>query len=278
MGLGGYLMWTGVGREIWKRTGLKMLPVETHGIALRMIDSPVFYNNPYFIQPGEKFEYIFPLILNNPDTNYCKQDTPTRAIHRYDKHIIQQVCEFYNIEDPQVRCDLFLTDDEKMFVDDFRSDICREKFIAIEPHTKDEYTVNKSYPFDKWQKVVNDLLNHVKIVQVGQKTDKILNGCIDMTGSTSFREAAAIISEAELFIGPEGGLMHAANAADTLSVVVITGFIHPRMTCYSENKNLWVGRHHGPCGLKSECENCKKECNLHDYREIVNIAKESLGI
>lgn len=278
MGLGGHLMWTATARELFKRTNLKCLPIETHSAAIRMIDSPVFYNNPHFVQPGEKFEYVIPLVLNDPSTNYCKKDTPTKATHRHDRHIIEQYCEQFGIQNPDLKCEIFLSESEKIFLDDFRLSFGNDEYIVIEPHTKDEYTVNKTYPFEKWQKVVDEISKYKKIVQVGQKTDKVLKGCLDLTGKTSFREACSIISDSRLFIGPEGGLMHAANSVGIKSLIVITGFIHPRMTCYKENINIWIGKQHGPCGLKVECEKCKNECSEHNPDTIVELAKKELGI
>ena len=277
MGLGGYLMWTGVAREIWKRSGVKSLPVESHGSFLKIINSPIFLNNPYIVQPGEVCEVVFPLVLNNPETNYCKKDTPEKAYHRYDKHIISQVCELYGIQDAENRCDIFFTENEEIVINDFLDQVKSEKFIVIEPHTKDEYTVNKTYPFEKWQKVVDEISKEITVVQVGQNTDKKLSRCIDMTGRTTFREAAGIISKSSLFVGPEGGLMHAANAVGTKSIIVITGFIHPDMTCYDKNINIWIGRNHGPCGMKVVCNQCEKEKNEHNHMEIVNFIKREIA-
>jgi ADP-heptose:LPS heptosyltransferase len=280
MGLGGYLMWTAVARRIYNETGLKCLPVEQHEQGtVKIIKSQVFDGNDAIFHKFEDSEEVFPLVLNNPDTNYCKQDTPQKAIHRHDRHIIRQVCEYYGLNVGNLKCELFFKNDEYHKVDSLLSncDLSGESFITIEPHTKNEYTVNKTYPFEKWQSVVNDLSEKIKIVQIGQKTDQILENCIDMTGKTSFREAALLMSKAMLHVGPEGGLMHAANAAGTKCVIVITGFIHPRMTCYSDNINLWIGKPHGPCGLKVHCEKCKKECDEHDYVEIVRSVESALG-
>ena len=276
MGLGGYLMWTGVGREVWKRTGIKSLPIESHGSFIKVINSPIFLNNPYFVQPGEILNTVFPLVLNNPETNYCKKDTIDKAYHRYDKHIISQICEVYGINDPENRCDIFFTDQEEISISDYLDQIMSKKFIVIEPHTKDEYTINKTYPFEKWQKVVDEISKDITVVQIGQKTDKKLKGSIDMTGFTTFREAAGIISKSSLFVGPEGGLMHAANAVDIKSIIVITGFIHPNMTCYPENINMWIGKNHGPCGMKVLCKECEKEKNEHDYMEIVKLIRREI--
>ena len=174
MGLGGYLMWTAVAREISKITNLKVLPIESHGSVIKMIDSEVFYNNPNFVQPGEEFIYTFPLVLNNPQTNYCKKDTPEKATHRYDKHVIEQICEVYGIKNPNLKCDIFLTNNELSVVDDMLLNIIQDDYIVIEPQSKTNYTPNRAYPFEKWQKVVNDLAKHIKVIQVGQKTEKTL--------------------------------------------------------------------------------------------------------
>ncbi len=277
MGLGGYLMWTPLAREIYNRTGIKCLPIESSqgGKFIKLIESEIFHNNPHFVQSFSEKNPSFPLVLNNQDVNYCKSDTPERAVHRYDKHVIDQICEYYGINDTKLKCDLFLTEEELDFGRNLRKKIGKD-FISIEPHTKDQYTVNKTYPFKKWQYVVNQISKTIPIVQVGQKTDNILKDCIDMTGNTSFREAASIISFSSLFVGPEGGLMHAAHAVEVESIVVVTGFLHPKMTCYPENTNLWIGKNHGPCGFKIPCKLCAKDAEDHDPDEIVEAIKKRL--
>ncbi len=278
MGLGGYLMWTAVGKEISKVTKLKMLPIESHGHTIKFIDSEAFHNNSDFIQPGEKFTHAFPLVLNNPKTNYCKKDTPEKAVHRYDKHVIGQICEAYGIENPDLKCRLHLTELEKSVVDDILLGIGDDDFIAIEPHSKTNYTPNRAYPFEKWQLVVDELSRHIKVVQVGQRTEKVLKNCINLTGSTTFREAAGIIENAKMLLCSEGGLMHVANAMSTKSLVIVTGYQSPIMTCYPENINLWVNNGHGPCGLKMHCEKCSDALISHDPYEIINSVISELKI
>jgi ADP-heptose:LPS heptosyltransferase len=148
-------------------------------------------------------------------------------------------------------------------------------FIVIEPQSNDEYTVNKLYSFKKWQLVTDELVKlGFTLVQVGRENrGNRLKNVIDLTGKTSFREAAAIIKNSSLFISSEGGLMHAANAVGVKSVILFTGFIHPRMTGYPENKNLWIGNDHGPCGMKVRCPSCAKNVEDHDYFEIVEAVK-----
>ena len=270
MGLGGYLMWTPLAREINKRTGDgKMLPVESNGSFIKVIQTPIFENNPYICQDLKDDALLLPVPLNNPKTNYCISDTPEKAIQRHDKHVIHQICEAYGINNADLKCDIFLSKEEISQSRDFLKSV-KSKFITIDPHTKDEYTVNKCYPFDKWQRVVDKIKkeSNFEIVQIGNKTSHILKGCVDLTGKTSFRQAAAVISNSCLHVGAEGGLMHAANAVNVKSVILITGFLHPRMTCYKENSNIWIGESHGPCGMKIECSKCSEEIYNHDENEV----------
>jgi|TARA_R110001583_G_scaffold5598_25_gene30186 ADP-heptose:LPS heptosyltransferase len=275
MGLGGYLTWTAVAREIFEKTKIKSFPIESiNGGLIKIIKSEIFANNPYLIQDISESDFAFPLILNNPKTNYCKQDTPEKAIHRYDKHIVEQICEFYGIVPSSIKPEIYFSEKENQKIDFIlnRYQLEKGKFLVIEPQSNNEYTANKKYPLEKWQHVVENISKlGMKIVQVGKKTsDQNLKNVINLTGLTTFREASLIISHCKLFISSEGGLMHSARAVETPSVIVYTGFIHPVMTGYPENKNIWIGKNHGPCGMKIKCDNCEKEVKNHDPQEIVS--------
>jgi ADP-heptose:LPS heptosyltransferase len=275
MGLGGYLTWTAVARELVEASGIrKVFPFEQHGNLIKPVKTPIFDNNPYILQEFSN-DVSIPMQLNNPQTNYCKQDTPQKAEHRYDTHIIQQICEFYGINKPRLKCEIYFGDEEIHVVNKILSHHSMGKFLVIEPQSNDEYTVNKKYPIEKWQHVADMLLKdgHT-LVQVGRETkDHVLRGVINLTGRTSFREAAQIIQRSKLLVSSEGGLMHAANAVEVPAVILYTGFIHPTMTCYPENTDIWLGKEHGPCGMKTYCEYCSSEAALHNPDEIVEAVR-----
>ena len=275
MGLGGYLTWTAVARELHEVSGKKVFPFELDGQLIKPIKSEIFRGNPYIQQEFDNTPSI-PMQLNNPATNYCKQDTPQRAVHRYDRHIIEQICEFYGIQSPKLKCEMYFSHEERAKTESILQGL--ENFIAIEPQSNDEYTVNKKYPLSKWQNIADRLKSDGhQVVQIGRKTEtQLLDGVINLTGLTSFREAALLIEKSKLFVSSEGGLMHAANAVGTRSVIVYTGFIHPTMTCYPENKNIWIGKNHGPCGMKTICHHCKSEAENHDENEVVESVRSML--
>ena len=278
MGLGGYLLWTPVAREIKKATGqkdLKFLPVEQHGHFIKPVISDVFKNNEDFLQEKISSDLLFPLILNNPKANYCKQDTPTKAYHRKDKHIIAQFCEVYGIENPELKCYLKSdSDDEVKTI--VKNKVGEDPFITIEPISKVNYTPNRVYDFEKWQAIVDHLSKKVKVAQVGNKGSRLLDNVIDLTGITTFNNTAGIIGESKLFLSSEGGLVHAATAFDTKSIVVITGYQSEKMVAYPQNFNVNISKHIEPCGLKINCDQCKKDRERHNIGEIIEIAENYL--
>lgn len=276
MGLGGYLAWTAVAKEIRAVAGqgVKCLPVEQRGQFITIVDSPIFKNCLEFSYSSNC--PLFPLVLNNPDANYCKKDTPDKAYHRQDKHIIEQYCEVYGIKNPKLRCYLTIPGEEKHYAKGLVDVLTAGRpFIVIEPGSKKSYTVNREYPFEKWQKVVNELCEHIDIIQVGIEGSRPLENAINLTGKTNFLQAVHVIEKSKMFLSSEGGLVHAATAVDTKSLVIITGYQSKKMVAYPQNINIDISSH-GPCGLKSECAQCKKESADHDWREIVQSVKREL--
>lgn len=273
MGLGGELMWTSVAREIYERSGKQSIPVMSQpGSVFSLVKSDVFFNNPHFTETPSS---AVPLVMNSPAANYCKSDAPDRAAHRYDRHAIEQACEVYGIPDPALKCELFLTQEEETRVDQLLSSAgVTGDFFVVEPNVKDEYSLNKRYPHEKWQTASEAVVSVTGMcaVQVGTAGSDVIRGACDLTGMTTFRVAAGIIARSKFLMCSEGGLMHAANAVGTRAAVIVTGFIHPRMTCYPENENVWIGSAHGPCGMKAHCDACAHEAAEHDVTELIEAA------
>jgi len=278
MGLGGHLTWTATAREIAKLSpGTKVLPVKSQGSFLKMVQCPTFHNNPYIIQNRiEENCVFFPMFLDNPSANYCKQDFPDRAIHRKDAHIIEQCCEVYGIKSPELKCDIFLDHTEVENVEKICSNLAKD-FITIEPYSKTNYTPNRSYPFEKFQSIVNSISNKIQVVQIGNTNSRLLDNVVDMRGNTTFREATGVIGRSKLFISCEGGLTHAATATDTKALVIISGYQSEKMVAYPQNININISKH-DVCGLKVECLKCKNDAAEHDVNEIIETIQKVLDL
>jgi len=110
-------------------------------------------------------------------------------------------------------------------------------YISICPQGKSTFSANrKEWGFDKFQQLRN-YFPTIKFVQIGSKTDKLLNNTLDARG-LKIRESASIIKNSLFFIGLEGGLMHLAKAVEKRSVIIYGGFILPEISQYEENLNI----------------------------------------
>ena len=269
MGLGGHLAWTAAAREIKKKAGKPCVPINGNSL----VTSDIFKNNPNFTFSGPSRE-VFVLDLGKEETNYCISDLPDRAIQRTDKHIIETICNHYEIFDPELKCDLFFTEEELDKTSKLAESL-PEEFITIEPHSKTSYSINRQYPLNKWQLIVDKLSKHIPVVQIGTPGKKVLNSVIDLTGNTTFREAAAMIGMSKLFLSNEGGLGHAATAVNTKAVIIIGGYTGAKMVSYPQNITIDASTH-GPCGMKARCDKCAEDFENHDYMEIVEAALKEI--
>jgi hypothetical protein len=145
-------------------------------------------------------------------------------------------------------------------------------YVVIEPNTNQEWFGDlRTWPFGRWQAVVERLATEypgLRIVQVGIKGAPVLDGVVDLCGRTSFRIAALLMRSASLFLGTEGGLMHAADAVGVPAVIVWGGVTLPEFAGYPARHRIL--RHVvacAPCGNLGWCDHdraCMKGTSVDD--------------
>ncbi|WP_286336136.1 glycosyltransferase family 9 protein [Hydrogenimonas cancrithermarum] len=102
------------------------------------------------------------------------------------------------------------------------------KYAIINPISKKQYTPNKDWGFDNFQKVVDLTKNDIQWIQVGLENERLLNHVSDMRGKTSsLRELALWIKFSEFVLSNEGMYNHMAAAVSTRSYTLFGGF-HPK--------------------------------------------------
>ena len=125
-------------------------------------------------------------------------------------------------------------------------------FIFIEPHVKGSFSAkNKDWGFSNYQQVVNQV--DAQFVQPSYGAP-LLKG-VKPIKTSHFLEGAALLSISNTALMSEGGLMHAAAAVNTASVVIYGGFVSPDNTGYEIHKNFYVGGQ--PCGSLEPCKHCE---------------------
>jgi ADP-heptose:LPS heptosyltransferase len=132
-------------------------------------------------------------------------------------------------------------------------------FIAIEPNVPWQKTVapNKDWGESKYRELARRLLlqGH-RLVQFRHKNSRRLIEGADIIELHKFRHVIAALSKACLYIGPEGGMHHAAAAVGVKAVVLFGGFIPPQVTGYDLHTNLTGGT--DACGHIEPCKHCQQ--------------------
>lgn len=164
--------------------------------------------------------------------------------------------------------ELFFTPDEIAF-----ADAIEPGFILIEPNTKQQ-APNKRWPYERYREIARLLAAQgyrlAQFVAGGLALDRV-----DQIKTGSFRLAAAVLQRARLYIGPEGGLHHAAAALDVPAVVIFGGFISPAVTGYATHTNLFSGDGLG-CGNIDPCEHCRKAMDRISVDQVYGAAMRLL--
>jgi len=153
-------------------------------------------------------------------------------------------------------------------------------FVVIEPNVNrgpdpaTDYLINKQW--HSYGEVADRLLSeHRRVVQfVYNSTSYRLPGAT-LIQTPSFRYAATILAHASLFIGPEGGMAHAAAALNVPAVVLFGGWGPPAVLGYDSNTNLTGGETHF-CGQLEPCTQCAAAMERIGAGEVYEAARTKM--
>ena len=229
--------------------------------------SEIYENNKAIIDSNQIDDYKDIVWINNYPNH--------RPYRVYDKktHTIKYT---WNNTFKAKKGEIFFTNQELDFstniYDEIRKKISNKKIIHIEPNLKlKKGFMNRDWGFDKWQQVVNGLKDDFVFFQSSFGKDKILQNVINLH-NVNFRKSCALLSNADLFIGIEGGMHHAAAALNKKAVVIFGGFIDPLVTGYGFHNNIYVDIDGSPCGSRVICQHCKdciKEIDLSNLKNLI---------
>lgn len=127
-----------------------------------------------------------------------------------------------------------------------------EPYIYIEPNSKPQASPNKDWGFRNYQAVV-DALGGETFIQCGPGRQLRRVRTFPLT---SLVDALQYLRHARLYVGPEGGMHHAAAALGVPAVVIFGGFIAPDVTGYRSHINLFAGGE--ACGMRIACAHCAR--------------------
>lgn len=237
MGYGDQLIATGLARGALKRgkriafgNGLKILWDSRSDL--------IFRNNPNIARPGEE---------NSPNLEWIEYYKGKRNYNR-DGHGRW----IWNMGWKCIPGELFFTREEERQGKRFG-----ENFILIEPNIESWKgpAQNKDWGRSNYEQVCNRLVEEGnKVFQFVYKEGGPVIRNAHAIRTTSFRDALAVLQNAKLYIGPEGGLHHGSAAVGIPAVVIFGGFIPPQVTGYDSHVNL-IGSDRF-CGSFTRCRHC----------------------
>lgn len=238
MGWGDEIMATGMAKGLAKR-GKRAAFGDGHLIVWSQHSEAIFRHNPNIAPPGAE--------RDPADLVWFKHYRHHRL---YANPEIRGNGErwLFNPGFVAIPGEIYLTKEEIIEGDRFGRD-----FVVIEPNVKPT-APNKQWPLERYHKVAQHLLKR------GERVVQFIYGQavladVERIHTGSFRKSLAILRNAKLFVGPEGGLHHAAAALGVPAVVIFGGFIHPRTTGYAGHINLFAGGE--PCGTIGRlCQHC----------------------
>lgn len=305
MGYGGALIWTGLFRNLKdrypdKKIILKYLRAPKDFLLNHTHPDHIIYkNNPDIYAIYDQFAWFFVkhrynssnaivINMNDPGYNYADSDSDEKICYRTGKHAMQIACDMHGIEDAELKPRISLTEDEIQRANSVLDEhhLRPGSYICLEPHSKTSFTVNKAWFWDRWQELVCLLTEYfqdnsldIRFVQVGVKTNEILDGVIDLTGRTTFRETAGVLQNSVTFISYMGGLIHLAKAVNLRNVVLISAWEPYELAAYPDDINLYSHVECQNCGLKQSCPNdrkCMRNITVQDvYDAILTLLREN---
>ncbi len=268
-GVPGHLIWFGLApgddllctavlRELHKRGGEKVW---------MMTQNPEIFRGNADVARVVPVDDIYPQIARKwvrryDLLTYYRHDEAGKIIPPKD-HVITALCARADITgEIDLRPYMHLTDREK------EAGKWAQGRIAIQSSGLDAAfpSLNKQWYPERFQAVVDKLKGAFEFVQLGSKSDPLLEGARDMRGKTSMRESGAILASCRLYIGGEGFLMHMARAVDCPSVIVYGGRVAPRQIGYACNTNLYTELPCSPCWERDKCDfnrTCMDQIEAH---------------
>jgi ADP-heptose:LPS heptosyltransferase len=178
-----------------------------------------------------------------------KDDEPT-------EHVLAALCRIAGISGSiELRPYLYLTPEEHAAGHLAENQIVIQSSGLSAAHSMQ----NKEWGPERFQHVCDGLREMHTVVQIGSSQDPKLEGAIDLRGKTGLRQSAAILTNASVFVGLVGFLMHLARAVDCRAVIVYGGRETPSSTGYLANINLTGNIPCSPCWLRNRCD-YKHEC------------------
>jgi len=302
MGLGGALIWTGLAYNLKNKwPSKKIIFLYERSLCNCIFRKP--HPDHIVYQNSNDIDYIFDHIawhfkkgklnfqdaiivdMANPAYFYYERETTERIFYKTGRHAIQIACDVHNIPNAKLQPRIKLSEKEISRANSLlkSQNLLTNQYICVEPHAKREFTPNKAWFWESWQRLV-DLINQYirdnnlacKLVQIGLPTDEVLDDVVDLTGKTTFRETAQILKGSIAFISYIGGLTHLSKAVGKKNIVLVSAWEPLELASYPDDINFYTDIECKNCGLKIPCPINRKCMSAITVEQVFEAVKSVL--
>jgi len=208
-----------------------------------------------------------------PELKYAPRDLPDRDVPPR-RHIIAELCGRAGVTGSiDLRPYLELSNAERARENWASGLIVIQSSVMGAKHPM----LNKEWDTKRFQRVVEALCEELEFIQLGAPVDPALEHVKDLRGQTTIRQSAAILSNARLYIGGIGFLMHLARAVECPSVIVYGGREAPWQSGYTCNINLYTALPCAPCWRWNTCDFDRKCMTKITVEQVVQAARDLLS-
>jgi ADP-heptose:LPS heptosyltransferase len=102
-------------------------------------------------------------------------------------------------------------------------------------------------------------MSNFSVIQLGDESEPFFSNVTRFAGNLSMRQSAAVLSCAQIFIGPDSLLMHIANGLNIPSLILFGGSRPAECFGYDQNTNLVTKPECSPCWIHQGYEECKND-------------------
>ncbi len=213
-GIGNVLCYTSLVKNFALKHGkrLKILTAPLHPIVGRVDgdfeEYPIWKNNPY----------IKSIInCNEINTEIIKTINKQKDDSCQFSHVIENICFAYNIFPEEIRPDLHLSYEEKVWALNFLNNFKRP-IIAIHPFGKSSPQNRIKWYENNWNDLIKQYSN-ISFIQLGMPGYEIKN-IKALFPKLSLRQTFSIIWASDFFIGFDSSLGHVATAFQKKTIIL----------------------------------------------------------
>ncbi|HYC29679.1 MAG TPA: glycosyltransferase family 9 protein [Chitinophagaceae bacterium] len=244
------LSWGGLGDVLLSTAAIRALKEQNSNCKLIVYYSTkqhreIYLNNPHIDELRSTSLYTRPLeyvryCLGKIRFRHYNYGTLLPSLY-YRKNAMDIIAEMLGVKLKHRQLQIFLTPAE----DKQAKAILSAYKNPIILHTTPTFSKNKEWEHHNWEKLVEEMPDHT-FIQLGLANEEKVKGAVDLRGTTTFRQATALVKHAMSFVGVDSGLAHSTNAFGIRGVVLF-GPSNPHIWGHDNNINMYKPPRCSPC-------------------------------